>query len=297
MPPALLSEHRSKRPFQPAITSYFYSAPDSDTDDDDADYHGPGLRSIPQPPPHPTLAPRLPDHVQSSLLSVGMRVRKSVPEGYKTPKPLALQPPPTHLQPPSASALLQTPHRKPHTAYHDSPLAIPLDPAAPSLQHARELLPFAGLPKPTATNPTATYAYAAQPAPALFLAPHAFSTPFPDAVRAAGKRSWADAAAPLGPRARVDEVPVSPLSAVPPPLPGRVVAVPRRRRRGVEVQVEVDEERGDGDVEMEIGMERGSAGCEGFVEGRVAAGCASDFEEADFLAGEEREREVVMGGV
>ncbi|KAL8646077.1 MAG: hypothetical protein Q9226_007028 [Calogaya cf. arnoldii] len=36
--------------------------------------------------PYPT--PQLPPTIQSSLLNVGMRVRKAVPEGYKTTKPL-----------------------------------------------------------------------------------------------------------------------------------------------------------------------------------------------------------------
>lgn len=36
------------------------------------------------PVAEPTRAPRLPPSVEANLLSVGMRVRKSVPEGYKT---------------------------------------------------------------------------------------------------------------------------------------------------------------------------------------------------------------------
>lgn len=35
-------------------------------------------------PDESTLSPPLPQHVQSNLLTVGMRIRKSVPEGYKT---------------------------------------------------------------------------------------------------------------------------------------------------------------------------------------------------------------------
>ncbi|KAI0968870.1 ribonucleotide reductase inhibitor-domain-containing protein [Xylaria arbuscula] len=40
--------------------------------------------SLPSIPQRPESAPNLPASVQSNLLSVGMRIRKSVPEGYKT---------------------------------------------------------------------------------------------------------------------------------------------------------------------------------------------------------------------
>ncbi|TVY54961.1 hypothetical protein LSUE1_G009130 [Lachnellula suecica] len=60
--------HQSKRPYtgsQPSITSYFSpSLPGS-------------ITATSQQPHEP------PTSVQSNLLSVGMRVRKSVPEGYK----------------------------------------------------------------------------------------------------------------------------------------------------------------------------------------------------------------------
>ncbi|KAL8706644.1 MAG: hypothetical protein Q9201_000341 [Fulgogasparrea decipioides] len=61
--------HPTKRRFQTNITSY--------------------LSQISTPTPHHTekpagLAPELPPAIQSSLLNVGMRIRKSVPEGYKT---------------------------------------------------------------------------------------------------------------------------------------------------------------------------------------------------------------------
>ncbi|KAF7877272.1 hypothetical protein EAF04_000955 [Stromatinia cepivora] len=60
-----------KRPYagsQPQITSYFTT----------------GSTSLPAPPPPSQYQPSLPHPIQSSLLSVGMRIRKSVPEGYKT---------------------------------------------------------------------------------------------------------------------------------------------------------------------------------------------------------------------
>ena len=66
-----MSAKRSfKRPFQPSISSYFGHIKD-------ADCH-------PATAPTSTLGPVLPATIQSSLLNVGMRVRKSVPEGYKT---------------------------------------------------------------------------------------------------------------------------------------------------------------------------------------------------------------------
>lgn len=77
-----------------------------------------------------------------------------------------------------------------------------------------------------------------------------------------------------------DEVPVSPLSETPPDLlpPVRLFAQPKSRRRAV----------GSRDVDMVMETSE-----HGHIEGRVATGCSSDFEEADFLDG----HEVDMGGV
>jgi hypothetical protein len=64
------SGRQAKRPFQASITSYF-----------------PSTQSTPSPssqPIHTRCTPPLPATIQSSLLNVGMRIRKSVPEGYKT---------------------------------------------------------------------------------------------------------------------------------------------------------------------------------------------------------------------
>ncbi|KAI6377347.1 hypothetical protein MCOR25_002601 [Pyricularia grisea] len=80
-----MSVHRAKRPFtgaasdpaQRQITSFF-SATSSPSLSDDDNISGGGRFSQ-----HAT-APALPASIQSSLLNVGMRVRKSVPEGYKT---------------------------------------------------------------------------------------------------------------------------------------------------------------------------------------------------------------------
>lgn len=65
--------HRNKRQInQAAITSFFHA------DSSDAEASQPG-----QNHDREALSPALPHNVQSSLLNVGMRVRKSVPEGYK----------------------------------------------------------------------------------------------------------------------------------------------------------------------------------------------------------------------
>ncbi|RTE82180.1 hypothetical protein BHE90_003283 [Fusarium euwallaceae] len=47
-------------------------------------FFNPRSPNEPQSAPEPTRQPALPSTVQANLLSVGMRVRKSVPEGYKT---------------------------------------------------------------------------------------------------------------------------------------------------------------------------------------------------------------------
>ncbi len=66
-----MSAKRSfKRPFQPSISSYFGHVRDTDCH--------------PATTQTSTLSPILPPTIQSSLLNVGMRVRKSVPDGYKT---------------------------------------------------------------------------------------------------------------------------------------------------------------------------------------------------------------------
>ena len=62
-----------KRPFQPSISSYFGHSP---SDPERSEGFSAPQTSI--------LSPTLPATIQSSLLNVGMRVRKSVPEGYKT---------------------------------------------------------------------------------------------------------------------------------------------------------------------------------------------------------------------
>ncbi|KAK3725472.1 hypothetical protein LTR37_000442 [Vermiconidia calcicola] len=68
--------HIRKRPFQPSVTSYFNTR-DTNTNTFPSIYRNAS-----------PLSPPLPAETQASLLSVGMRVRKSVPEGYKTHKTL-----------------------------------------------------------------------------------------------------------------------------------------------------------------------------------------------------------------
>jgi len=51
-----------------------------------------------------TLSPPVPDQVQSLLINVGMRVRKSVPEGYKTHKTIPQEPVVQPQRPPPSSA-------------------------------------------------------------------------------------------------------------------------------------------------------------------------------------------------
>ncbi|KAK3065361.1 hypothetical protein LTS18_011884 [Coniosporium uncinatum] len=69
----MASAHRNKRPFQPQITSFF-------TQTDHDAYLSTAAASS------PASQPILPSQIQASLINVGMRVRKSVAEGYKTHK-------------------------------------------------------------------------------------------------------------------------------------------------------------------------------------------------------------------
>ncbi|KAL6705590.1 hypothetical protein ACN47E_006537 [Coniothyrium glycines] len=298
------AEHRSKRKFQPSITSYFALR-----DAFDDDQHLQGLDPTARPrqlhhhtrtPHHPhreTLAPVLPGHVQADLLNVGMRVRKSVPEGYKTHKMAAL---PCITTTASNSPTLDVKPPQDH---------VPLD-----FAHQRELLPFCGLHKVAgyAEQPTTNlHLYGGvdthgQRTTNMFPLPAAaFSQPFSSqgstdsgyssaSQRPANsmKRSWSDdEEAPLntnfffaiptkGISVDIDEVPISPLSETPPRsinmLPQvRHFAQPKSRRRAT----------ADEDMDMDFGNSTQ-------LEASLSAGSGSDFEEADFLA-----REVDMGGI
>ena len=109
-----MSNTRVKRPFagasadpsQRQITSFFGAQSDMDVVTNEA---------LPQP--------SLPSNIQSNLLSVGMRVRKSVPEGYKTVGTSAFK--------------LWTDNTKPsEVKSNNSPRVV-----------SRELLPFCGINK------------------------------------------------------------------------------------------------------------------------------------------------------
>lgn len=113
-----MSNPRVKRPFagaasdpsQRQITSFFNTRSPADS-----------------PAPELVASPALPASVQSNLLSVGMRIRKSVPEGYKVSGPSAFK--------------LWT---------DNTPLPTPSRPAPPPsatyrAAAPRELLPFCGI--------------------------------------------------------------------------------------------------------------------------------------------------------
>lgn len=111
MPSAMAQEaHIRKRQYQPSINSYFNNrdAPSS---------------SAPEHARSP-MSPPLPEDTQTSLLSVGMRVRKSVPEGYRTHKTMGMPEPPV---------LSTAPFRNMRMAYRNVP--------------TKELMPFCGLHK------------------------------------------------------------------------------------------------------------------------------------------------------
>lgn len=308
------ARHRNKRPFQPAISSYFPVADDIDdfefdSEDDDLRGLNPTTRSRPQHHARAaqhshkeTLAPPVPGHVQSDLLQVGMRVRKSVPEGYKTHnnKMLAL--------PSIQTTLSNKPSSTSSTTTMTLDVKPPRGPIPTDVVHQRELLPFCGLHKiggyaeqpttanihlytDTSTNTNTTTTSLPPPNQFPFHA-ETFSQPFhtsssqdsgyesPPPLHP-GKRAWHDEDEiridmsgsafffGKGNARTVDDVPVSPLSETPENmLPKvRMFKQPKSRRQ----------------------REIGADGEEG---ARVVVGSGSDFEEADFLGGD-----VDMGGV
>ncbi|GAB7333070.1 hypothetical protein MBLNU13_g04751t1 [Cladosporium sp. NU13] len=111
---ATSAEHLRKRQFQPLINSYFRR------DGSRTAELGSSSNNI------SSMSPPLPAETQSSLLTVGMRVRKSVPEGYKTHKTM-----PTEEFPlPSTAPATAAPVRPTYTT-----------------TNSRELAPFCGLHK------------------------------------------------------------------------------------------------------------------------------------------------------
>ncbi|KAF2168199.1 hypothetical protein M409DRAFT_21643 [Zasmidium cellare ATCC 36951] len=112
---AASSQHIRKRQFQPStqttLNSYF------NRNADDA-----SLERSRSP-----MSPPLPAETEASLLNVGMRIRKSLPEGYKTHKTIGQAGFPFHSSAPSASS---------------APIRPPLSP-----MRSNELQPFCGLHK------------------------------------------------------------------------------------------------------------------------------------------------------
>ncbi|OQO05978.1 hypothetical protein B0A48_10074 [Cryoendolithus antarcticus] len=118
---SISSAHIRKRQYQPSISSYFNRASSDGS-----------ITHTVSP-----LSPPLPAETQASLLSVGMRVRKSIPEGYKTHKTVgALSFPFPSSAPPTAAPSVR-------------PVFY--------TEHARELAPFCGIHK--------IGGYASQPSP------------------------------------------------------------------------------------------------------------------------------------
>ena len=69
---------RTKRQYQPSIDTYLHHRPSNDLQKQPASPSDPSITNAARHALNP-----LPHSVQSSLLSVGMRIRKAVPEGYK----------------------------------------------------------------------------------------------------------------------------------------------------------------------------------------------------------------------
>ncbi|KAF2816049.1 uncharacterized protein BDZ99DRAFT_127616 [Mytilinidion resinicola] len=299
------TSHRSKRPYQPSITAFFARPDQSDS-------------SIPHITTTP--APALPSSVQASLLNVGMRVRKSVPEGYK-----------------NKQRELDN-----GDAYSVKPVQqLPTE----TYSHPRELLPFCGLHKiggfaeqPVHTPSSNDWGWPTQPVnsqPHL----HLFTTPFSsqgstnsnistDSAPArqlnanSHKRSFDDAANDVFPLSNTnslfapldDEEPVSPMSSTPPPnaypishtampqlspQPLRPFAQPRTRgmqrlKSGNTQQLQL-QELGFKSMALPTTMDAENAD---MGDAETDAGRnSSDFEEADFLRPVWERGEVEMGGV
>ena len=111
---ATSAEHLRKRQYQPSINSYFQRNGSKSAE------LGSFSNQI------SPMSPQIPAETQSSLLTVGMRVRKSVPEGYKTHKTMPIEEFPF----PSTAPVSATTARPTYTT-----------------TNSRELAPFCGLHK------------------------------------------------------------------------------------------------------------------------------------------------------
>lgn len=110
MPPSN-SDLSKRRRFQPPITSFFTSASEPVSSDTPAvsHHHHYAAETF-------SAHPVVPAKVQSSLLSVGMRVRKSVADGYRTHMSK------TEEKTPLPTAVAQTPHAQPYNGSRPSEL-------------------------------------------------------------------------------------------------------------------------------------------------------------------------------
>lgn len=116
--PVFNSTLAKRRRFQPPITTFFSSASDTPSTDTYSTSHNHYAATT------FTAHPVLPDMVQSKLMSVGMRVRKSVADGYKTK---------TELQKEKAVAT-----------------GVPMDTSSDN--GYAELASFSGLPRPSQSS-------------------------------------------------------------------------------------------------------------------------------------------------
>lgn len=133
--PAASTEHTRKRQYQPSIHSFFQrNASTASTSSQPSRLTSP-------------LSPPLPAETQSSLLSVGMRVRKSVPEGYKTHKTMPAEGFPF----PSTAPAVTAPVRPTY-----------------STSNSRELAPFCGLHKVGGFSAQESFAAPPSSAPPAF---------------------------------------------------------------------------------------------------------------------------------
>lgn len=325
LPPSRSNDqHKNKKQYQPPITSFF-SYRDLDSDDDDLEpqnERGPGPITRPQqqsrapgtstPRFHQrdSLLPNLPDRVQADLLSVGMRVRKSVPEGYKTHKTVAL---------PSIQTTLAVAGNGTTMTQTEYSVKPPQDPVPEDYQHQRELLPFSGLQKlgGFAEQPvTNLHLYGGTSASGertlnLFPLPaEAFTQPFSSqssldsSISSSSlrpnpanpyKRSWHDEEDKptklntdfffkIPVKSSDDDVPISPMSETPPTTihafphtAPRAFAQPKSRRQGAGRAMDID---------MDMTLDNTEQG------GRM-----NDFGDADFLRPWGNSSEIEMDGV
>ncbi|ORY13833.1 ribonucleotide reductase inhibitor-domain-containing protein [Clohesyomyces aquaticus] len=326
------TSHRDKRPFQPSIT-HFFARDASDEADEQLRGAGPVTRSqhhAKGKAARDSVIPAVPATVQANLLSVGMRVRKSVPEGYKTHKTPAMLP---SIQTTIASRTTPIANASatsgPAGAYSVKP---PREPVPDVLQHQRELLPFCGLHKigGFAEQPvTNVHLYAGadaqgnKPANLFPLPAEAFNTPFssqgttlssistesaPPNPANPYKRSYEEEedGKPLNMNTNFlfaypvqvseDEVPVSPLSATPSHsinmLPQAALRPFAQPKTRRQIGARIMDVDGGLLKEQDMDMDLENAAEQ---EVRVV-GSSSDFGEADFLR-PWNGREVEMGDV